>query len=426
MFKNILRSLVCVCWCASFASAQSITVYADSLAVPIGIQRSANGNLWVAQVGTGNDDGKISVVTTDGRVFDVVTGIPSSLNAATGELVGVWRSYEMPNNRLMVVSGEGSHPYSGTLLTYDLTGFNLGDAPKPLLSFEAAFNVDDYVLAQGNMNSNPYSMVENSAGDWMIVDAGANTIFQRKIGTDTMSILQKFADLSNPTPVGPPVINYVPTKLISDGKDGYYLCNLTGFPFVTGLAKIVHISKTGVVTDYATDLAMLVDIAVDPADSSLVALQFAEFGFAPAPGWTPSTAKLTKIFPNGTKAVLAQGFGPSAGMALAPNGDVFVSAIGSGEILKIALSSAANEPGFDGADVVLSPNPATNEMTVFANGIDTQDAFMTVVDAHGRVMLTQRVASELMLLNLSDMPGGAYYLNLRSGAQQVTRVFVKL
>ncbi|MDL1878035.1 hypothetical protein FBQ85_23120, partial [Cytophagia bacterium CHB2] len=44
------------------------TVYASGLTGPIGIAVDGRGWLWVAEQGTGNQDSRVVVVTTDGQV----------------------------------------------------------------------------------------------------------------------------------------------------------------------------------------------------------------------------------------------------------------------------------------------------------------------------------------------------------------------
>ncbi len=326
----------------STTNAQNQSIFVSGLATPIGMETDAGGNIWLAQVGTGNDDGKVSVIAPDGTVNDVVTGLPSFFDAASGELVGAWRSYQLPNNRLLVISGEGTHQYSATLLTYDLTGWSPGDTPLGLLDFEEAFNIDDYVLGQGAQNSNPYSVAWKSSGEMYIVDAGGNGILRRDLATDELSYFATFADLPNPTPVGPPVIDFVPTKLMSDGADGFYVCNLTGFPFLGGMAGVKHVAPDGTVTDFALGQTLLVDLAVDPADGELVALQFAEFQLGPV-GFQPGSARAVKLFADGTSKVLAKNFGPASGMTFDAAGNLYVSSIFTGEIIKIEFAPPAND-----------------------------------------------------------------------------------
>ena len=326
----------------SFLHSQTISTFADGFSTPLGMEVDTSGNIWLTQTGSGNDDGKVSVIAPDGTVNDVITGLPSAFDTTTMELLGAWRSYLMPNDRLFVVSGEGNHQYSGTLLTYDLTGFTLGDTPLTLTDFESAYNIDDYILGMGFSNSNPYSVAWNSAGEMYIVDAGANALLRRDLMADTLSIFAAFPDLMNPTMVGPPFINAVPTKVLSDGADGFYVCNLTGFPFLDGLASVHHVAADDTITDYATGQTLLVDLAVDPTDGELVALQFAEFELGPT-GFLPGSAKVVKLFADGSSVVMAEGFGPASGLAFDADGIGYVSSIFTGEVLKLNFLAPDND-----------------------------------------------------------------------------------
>lgn len=324
--------------------AQTSSVFADNFNAPIGLDVDSEGNVWLTQTGTGNDDGRVSAITPDGTVHDVITGLPSFFNEETQETVGVWRTHQMPNNRLLVVSGEGIHDLSSTLLTYDLTGFTIGDAALTLNDFEAAYNLLDPILDLGYEKSNAYGVALDSMGNMYVSDAATNTLFRRDITSDELTLFATFDDIVNPTPIGPPMTNTVPTNILSDGANGFYVATLTGFPFVSGSAKVHHVAADGTITDYAVDLTMVVDLAVDPTDGNLVALQFAEFG---PMGFMPGSAKVVKIYPRSfgdtVTGVMAEGFGPAAGLAFDAAGRLYVSSIATGEVLKIDFPRPAND-----------------------------------------------------------------------------------
>ncbi|MGH7563965.1 MAG: hypothetical protein ACREK5_06045 [Gemmatimonadota bacterium] len=57
----------------------TVEVVATGLLAPQGIELDDQGRLWIAEQGTGADDGRISVLTPDGQVHPVLVGLPSNL-----------------------------------------------------------------------------------------------------------------------------------------------------------------------------------------------------------------------------------------------------------------------------------------------------------------------------------------------------------
>lgn len=109
-------------------------------------------------------------------------------------------------------------------------------------------NIGAFVLSQGFPDSHPYNLVIGPNGALYITDAGANAIVRRE-KTGALSVLAKVPGIVNPTPVGSPQIESVPTGIIYDGQN-FFVTTLLGFPFPSGKALIYKISPTGVVSVY--------------------------------------------------------------------------------------------------------------------------------------------------------------------------------
>ena len=75
----------------------------------IGIEVDADGNIWVTEHGTGNDDGRVSIIDKDGNTTVFMTGLPSTYIQGAGETVGSFRTIQMANNKVLIVIGEGTH-----------------------------------------------------------------------------------------------------------------------------------------------------------------------------------------------------------------------------------------------------------------------------------------------------------------------------
>ena len=64
-----------------------ITTVITGLTDPMGLETDKEGRIWVAQAGTGNNDGKVSVITKEGKLYDVINGLESIITES-GELEG--------------------------------------------------------------------------------------------------------------------------------------------------------------------------------------------------------------------------------------------------------------------------------------------------------------------------------------------------
>lgn len=323
--------------------SQNINVISSELSVPFGVVSEGDGFVRFVQTGTGNDDGKVSVLTPEGEVIDAIIGLPSYLKNGE-EIVGIWHTYELQSEdrfQIAVVSGEGDPENSAAaaLLIFDLTDFD--GTPLTLDDATSIIPLGEKVKALGFELSNPYSLAQNDSGDLFFTDAGANGLFQI-MEDGEISLITMFADFANPTPVGPPMVNGVPTKVMADGDDGFYVCLFSGFPFVEGTASVKYVTADGEVEDFIDDLTLALDIDIDPTDGNLVVLEFATFELGPV-GYQPNSAKVVKIYEDDSREVMATGFGPSAGFAFDEAGNIIATNTFTGELLHIDFPRPVND-----------------------------------------------------------------------------------
>jgi glucose/arabinose dehydrogenase len=86
-------------------SNPQVTVLVDGLFGPIGLAELPHGGILVAEEGTGGDDASagISLITPDGEVGRLISGLPSTRDA--GDLAGV---------PMIVLAPDGSRLYLST------------------------------------------------------------------------------------------------------------------------------------------------------------------------------------------------------------------------------------------------------------------------------------------------------------------------
>ena len=250
--------------------------YASGLIKPIGLTIDGNNNLWVAEQGTGSNDSRISIVTPNGNVYPFLINLPSTI--INGETIGAEHVQFDVDGKLLIVQGEGNSQRSESILVVDTSGFTPGDPPLTPLDIEAVYNIGDYSINQGGQTTNPYRIVIGPNDDWYISDAGFNGVIKRE---RTSGILSVFSHLSN----------VVTTGIVYTGSN-FFLGSLSGFPFPIGAAKIYDVDLNGNYTIYQGRLTTITDVAMDPIDNKLVAIQFGEFNG----GFLNSTGALFKIY----------------------------------------------------------------------------------------------------------------------------------
>lgn len=301
-----------------------ITTVASGLAGPMGCETDANGNIWVAEPGTANNDGKVVLVKPTGEKYDAIVNLSSIHNAVSGEIEGPAHML-LDNGILYVLAGD-------YLYSVNVSGFMPGDTPidAASLPFE---DIGSFVLSYPFKNdandTHPYNLTKGPDGDIYIAEAGANAILHRK-GKNDYSVLAEIPGIANPLPIDPPQIQSVPTGIIYDGRN-FLVTTLLGFPFPSGYARIYKVSMNGDVSIYQQGLTSLVDISEGNYLGHL-ALQFATFG---PKGFEPNTGAL--VWANGkTVRPLATKLNMPVGLKQVNRFTWYITSMGDGTLLKAA------------------------------------------------------------------------------------------
>jgi len=201
-----------------------VSTVVSGLETPMGIETDQKGNIWVAETGTANNDGKVVVVAKNhgtAQAYDAIVNLSSIKNALSGEEEGPAHLL-FDHGTLYVLAGD-------YLYTVNLMNFKPGDAPMDgsKLPFE---DIGTWVRSQNIVapnDSHPYNLTKGPDGKLYITDAGANAVIRRN-AKDDYSVLAKFPDIPNPTKIGPPFIQRVPTGIIWNGND-FLVTTLTVF-----------------------------------------------------------------------------------------------------------------------------------------------------------------------------------------------------
>jgi sugar lactone lactonase YvrE len=376
-------------------SISSFGLYAQSSPVVVaqglnnglnGIEVDADGNIWVTEFGSGNDDGRVTIIDKNGNKQIFMTGLPSTYIQGAGEVVGSFRTYQRPDNKVLIVVGEGTNALSESLLIVDKTDFS--GTPLTVADVEQTIKVGTYVHAQGFVQSDPYNVDWDANGNMFIADAGANSILKWEKSSGNLSIFKTLAGAPNPLPFGPPVIDPVPTKALRKPDGNFHVCQLTGFPFIQGAAKVYNLdANTADLSVHAEGFSCLTDMAYDPKDGNLCVMQFAVFGPVDSTlNFILGTAAVIKLLPDGSRDTIASGIGGLApSFTFDADGNLYVTDLAFGQVLKFDAVSGTSESVINTASVKAWPNPVVDQLTVEYELRDAaQQVALEIYDLSGR------------------------------------------
>ena len=267
-------------------SSPVIAPLASGFVAPLAVETDATGRIFVSEHGTGQNDGRISEVTPDGKVYPVITGL-YSVKLSNGDLDAPDHMLAA-NGVLYILTPKG-------LITLNLDTYKTGNPAIPAASLTPE-NIQQFVINYNFTNdtgeSHLYGLTLGPDGAIYIADAAANAIIRRS-PSGQLSVVAEVPGTANPNPAGPPpgppVVESVPTGIIYDGKQ-FAISTLLGFPFPAGKALIYRMDLNGKITTYQQTFTSLVDIEND-GNGNYLALEFATFG---PTDFTPKTGRLLR------------------------------------------------------------------------------------------------------------------------------------
>lgn len=363
----------------------TISVVANDLDNPRGLNFSSDGSLYVTESGVGGDGrcipgpslqglsscvGNSGAVTKikDGKQERLLTGLPSIALRPTGTTAAGPQDivFDAYNNPYLLI-GYGGNPETrdfpegapswGQLYQVDLLTGNLKSLAD-LAKYELDNNADgkDTLDVSGEVASNPYAFTIKGHTAY-IVDAAANDLLSVSLNGGSLGVLsvlptQTIKDPIFPTPApgqvlppeAPPPgqtpaeieIQSVPTGVAVGPDDALYVSEYTGFPFPVGKARVLRVAADGKTTVYAEGFTQISDLEFD-RQGNLYVLQYAN-----QPQWTGSVdGALIQVAPDGTRTTLVSGNGlesPTA-LTIGRDGAIYISNKGDrpkeGQVLRV-------------------------------------------------------------------------------------------
>lgn len=378
---RFILSLAVFSGLALSAQAQTTSVLTTGLHSPTKMLIAKNHYLLVAEAGAvAANTGRISVVDTASGVRQtLVAGLPSGISNLGGipEMSGP-SGLAMRGTKLYVTIGSGdamvnvgpgleavnpdvSSPLFGSVLELDLPGnftkvtqpYVLSDSDQAALAegeevvltngsrreatLRVVANLPDYVPnprpdAPDNLRASNVFGVENFQNELYVVDASLNLVYRVDTFSGDYATFATFANKANPLfpNLGGPTVEPVPDN-IHRVRNSLLVPLLTGFPFVPGLAEIQTIKlKTGEHAPLISGLTSAIDVLHAGGDRYYT-LEFSANQLANEPGRVNFHSS-----PEAVPMLVATDLVTPTSMAMDDaTGDIFVSEIGTGRIIRI-------------------------------------------------------------------------------------------
>ena len=358
--KGLLRcavpfgSMVALGVVASAALAQPHTVVMSGLDNPRGLAFAPNGALYVAEAGRGGGGPCVISGVGELRCFGHTGAITRLWKGQQSRVVEGLESHALPDGSS--ASGPTDISFQGTGGAYITMGLggdgdfqaDLGGTYSATLLHMAASgkwrvvadilaHEEDENPAGGAIDTNPFAVLAEPGGR-TVVDAGGNALLSVS-PNGTVETLAVFPARPNPTPVGPPVVESVPTS-VTRGTDGaLYVGELTGFPFPAGFARIHRVVPGEDAEVLCGGFRAIIDIAFAP-DGSLYVVENATNAFPPPPAFAPNTGRLSRVdLEDCTITPVLEGLNRPTSVAVGSDGAIYVTnngvTPGAGQVLRI-------------------------------------------------------------------------------------------
>jgi hypothetical protein len=358
----------------------NVTVFAEGLDNPRGLEFGPDGLLYVAEGGqggtistegeceqvvppvgpyTGGDNARISTLDADGQRTSVVEGLPSDQTSpALGSLVSGVADIAFVDDTLyyLLAAGGCSHGHPDvpngifrvnddgtTELVADLSAFV--KANPTAVQNPGDFEPDEGAYGLELFNDELY-VTESNHGALDAVDPATGEVHRVIDMTETEGHL-------------------VPTAMAVGPDGNLYVSNLTTFPITAGTAQVFTVTPDGELGVHAEGVTAVLGLAFDDA-GQLYVLETSGPGSGMEAPIVPGTGRVVRLTDDGQLEVIATGLVFPTGMTFGPDGILYVSNFGfgfppgAGQVVTIDVSAPlpAAAPGTAaGSSAMATPAP---------------------------------------------------------------------
>ena len=328
-------------------TAPTVSVFATGLNNPRGLEFGPDCYLYVAEAGTGGTNntsalcpqlssdepylgsptgGRISRISSTGERTTLTSNLPTTVSAG-GDILGVADVAFIGNALYALLNGAGcSHgvptvPNGIVRINRDGTFTVIADLGSwqvlhPVANPPADFEPEGTWYSMVSVGNDLYPMDSNHGELVKVTSEGTIT---------------RVVDFSaNPGHIVPTAIDY---------HGNFYVGNLGTFPIVEGSSNIYKVTPDGQFKIAETGFTTILGLVFDNKKRMYVLENTTGNPFP-----TPGTGRIVRIDANGTREIIASGLSLPTGIAMGPDGNLYVSnwgfgaALGAGEVLKVTLN----------------------------------------------------------------------------------------
>ena len=341
----------------------NVTVFAEGLDNPRGLEFGPDGLLYVAEGGqggtrstegeceqvvppvgpyTGGDTARISALDADGQRTTVAEGLPSTqLSPALGSLVAGVADLAFVDDALyyLLAAGGCSHGNPDvpngifrvnedgtTELVADLSAFVM--ANPTAVQNPGDFEPDESAYGLELFNDELY-VTESNHGALDAVDPATGEVHRVMDMTETEGHL-------------------VPTAMAVGPDGNLYVSNLTTFPITAGTAQVFAVTPDGELGVHAEGVTAVLGLAFDD-EGQLYVLETSGPGSGMEAPIVPATGRVVRLTEDGELEVVATGLVFPTGMVFGTDGTLYVSNYGfgfppgAGQVVTIDVSAPLPE-----------------------------------------------------------------------------------
>ncbi len=338
------------CNCNPDDLVATTSVYADGLNLPRGLKFGPDGNLYVAEAGTGGTNPSINSSCTqvpgpigpymgsatgsriskiwNGQRITVADNLPSSVNSV-GDIMGVGDIAFIGNTLYAVLAGAGC--------SHGVPGIPNG-VIKVLPNKKWSMVADLSTYIQTHPTANTLAADFEPDGVWYSMQSLGNTLYAVEPNHGEIDKIDRKGNISRLIDVSATEGHIVPSSIVFH-HGSFYMVNLSSFP-IPDDSKVYKITLDGKISTVATGFSMAVGIAFDEAGGMYVLEGTVNSPF-PAPG----AGDVVRIDPSGTRRTIVSGLNFPTAMTMGPDQKLYISVggfgpplVGGGQILQVSIA----------------------------------------------------------------------------------------